>query len=398
MPMGFWMTKRRISIGGLIVLMIAIGVWVALPKHSASSVTGASEPVAKSKIHEAKSPPPTPSVRPISVSSVWVRPSAKVAARQSRRQGFAWILRQLGASETLLDRLADGDVVAVLSELKAQAGAGDPAAVNILGEIAYQNCYLGGSTEVLDDYEASQVADAKALAPADAEWLTDALHRDVAFDKQLTSACAQMIDVNQAFDWVAARAKQGDGASSWLLYRAAGSMTEMQQHIREAAAAGFSEAQFEFTLFAKDQHVTDINGLELTTGDLLRQSAEKLPRSEGALALCEYSGCDGVAIDTPSAVAHAREAAQRGSIDALIQIGPHLPAGQIDPNDVSAWSLINASLQQQGCGGNGLNVASMKSTTAMLTSINITPEAHALADRYWERYGSQILSNRGCGS
>jgi hypothetical protein len=48
-----------------------------------------------------------------------------------RRAGFAQILRQLGASEKLLDRLTDGDVAAVLTELKAQARAGDPPAINM---------------------------------------------------------------------------------------------------------------------------------------------------------------------------------------------------------------------------------------------------------------------------
>ena len=38
------------------------------------------------------------------------RPSANTASRNDRRSGFAWILRQLGASEELLDRLADGDL------------------------------------------------------------------------------------------------------------------------------------------------------------------------------------------------------------------------------------------------------------------------------------------------
>src|ERR1700674_3745056 len=62
---------------------------------------------------------------------VWVRPQAKVAARNLRRANFA-LLRRFGASEKLIDRLTDGDVLAVVTELKQQAQRGDPLAANIL--------------------------------------------------------------------------------------------------------------------------------------------------------------------------------------------------------------------------------------------------------------------------
>jgi hypothetical protein len=43
------MTKRRISLSGLVLLMLVIGVWAVLPKHSRSSVTEASGPVTETQ-------------------------------------------------------------------------------------------------------------------------------------------------------------------------------------------------------------------------------------------------------------------------------------------------------------------------------------------------------------
>ena len=123
------------------------------------------------------------------------------------------ILRQLGASEQLLDRLVAGDAVAVLTELKAQAQRGDPTAINVLGEIADQQCHLGRADEVLDGYQASQLTNAQALPSTDREWFNTALRDDIAFDKQMNVACNQVIDQDQVHSWVAARAAQGDGAS-----------------------------------------------------------------------------------------------------------------------------------------------------------------------------------------
>jgi TPR repeat protein len=121
-----------------------------------------------------------------------------------------------------------------------------------------------------------------------------------------------------------------------------------------------------------------------------------LPKSEGELAVCEDSGCDGVAVDVDFAMKHAREAAQRGEIDAMLAMGPHLAAGQVNPDEVMAWGLVHASLLQRGCGGNGFSVREMKSTLSTLNANNITPQARILAEHYWQDYGSQMISNIGC--
>jgi hypothetical protein len=103
-----------------------------------------------------------------------------------------------------------------------------------------------------------------------------------------------------------------------------------------------------------------------------------------------------VAEDIPAAVADARSAAQQGSIDAMLAIGPQLQASQIDPDEVQAWQLINAGLQLQGYDGIFINVLMIRSASAVLNSPTITPNARALADQYWQQFGAKIVSGLGC--
>ena len=107
-------------------------------------------------------------------------------------------------------------------------------------------------------------------------------------------------------------------------------------------------------------------------------------------------GCPGVPPDVASAITHAREAAERGTIDALLSMGPHLSAGQMDPDELSAWNVVHASLEQQECIGNGFSVESMKAITGTLTSSSITEKTRTLANQYWQEYGAQIISSVGC--
>jgi hypothetical protein len=324
------------------------------------------------------------------------RPDAKAASRSHRRGGFAWILRQLGASEIQLDRLVDGDLGAVVAELTRSARAGDPTSINILGFIAYQRCYLARSNDVLDQYEKSQISNARTLPAGDAEWMDTALRDDIEFDKRVNSICQQMINIDQALEWVSSLAKQGDAASLWLLSRTANNIRDEQQSLLDSAIAGFPQAQSDlaFRKLAEPKGAAGPDADPLSVGDLLRGSAGQIPRSEAQLAECEYWGCGGVEVDIPSAVNHAREAAERGSVEAIIEIGPRLQASEIDANEVFAWKAVGAALQQHGCNIDNFNVRSMQSTSAVRPS-NL--RAQELAERYWKQYGSQIMANLGCG-
>lgn len=332
--------------------------------------------------------------------SLWARLPPEVAALHYRHTGFAWILKQLGANDELITRLVDGHLVEAITELKQRARAGNPTAINVLGEIAHQRCELGRDEATLTSYEARETNQSRTLPGPDAEWLVGALRADVAFDKQVAAMCRELINPDQVESWVEARATQGDGASLWLMSDLSNNMTDSQQRLRDAAGAGFPEAQFElaWVIIAGQKGAAGIGVDAANVGDLLRQSADALPRSEMQLALCEYHGCPGVPIDVDTALTHAREAAQRGSIDGIIDIGPHLPAGQINPDEVTAWSIIHASLALQGCESNGFSVREMKNNTAVLSSPNITDNARQLANQYWQQFGTQIRTNLSCDS
>ncbi len=253
---------------------------------------------------------------------------------------------------------------------------------------------------MLDAFEASQIDEARTLPADAAQWLATALREDVAFDKEVRSACDELIDVDRALALVEALAKQGDGASLWLMSRSSSNMTDGQQYLRSAAAAGFPQAQFElaWAIIGGQAGAKGSDADAPSAGDLLRSSSESLARSEAELAVCEYSGCDGVDVNLANSVAHAREAAERGVPDAITTIGPHIPVSLVDPDEVSAWGLVSASIELQGCAGHGFSVRWMKGILQTLDSPRISPEARALAEQYWQSYGEQIQSNLGCGT
>lgn len=393
--------KGSVGIGFGLAVLVAAGGFLLLRRQAPSSAPVLSASMTRNATRQTRAVPIAAAVGiagPTGSGGLWTRPPAEVAARQFRRQGYAWILRQLGASEDLLDRLANGDLVPVVTDLKKQAQSGDPAAVNILGEFAYQRCYLGRSEEVLGGYEARQLADARVLPSEDEPWFEEALQADVAHDKAVAAVCKQQIDIDEVLAKVATQAANGDGASLWIMANNADHMIDRNQRMRDAAAAGFPEAQFElaWTLIAERSRGRGADADTPNVSELLRQASDSLPVAEGELAVCEDAGCQGVIPNVESAISHAREAAERGSIDALIDIGPHMPVSVIDPDEVSAWTLVQAGLQQQGCVGQGFDVRSMKSMMSTLNAPTITANARSLADQYWQEYGAQIRSNLGC--
>ena len=105
-----------------------------------------------------------------------------------------------------------------------------------------------------------------------------------------------------------------------------------------------------------------------------------------------------MAVDVDAAIKHAREAAQRGALDAMAYIGPHLPAGQVSPDEVTAWSLVQASLQQRGCGGDGFSVPAIRRIVNTLNANNVSAQARILAEQYWQTYGAQMMTSIGCTS
>jgi hypothetical protein len=391
--------SKRLGLVGVILLMIAIGIWVALTKHSSSPSFAAGGNGAKMPELEAQVQPAGAPRKPVATSDPWTRPPAKVVARNLRRVRFA-LLRGFGASETMVNRLTDGDIFAVIQELKQQAKRGDAAAANVLEYMAYSTCGFAGANGEGSSSQAQQLLDARTLSVQDAEWIRTAIQEKNTNDKQMVAACQQAIDKKEIEAWVTSAADQGNGASRWLLsrYSSSGSSAFKEQKLMDAADAGYAEAQAFLAqgLMNGTAHLPAAIADD-DAGNLLKVAADSLPHAETLLAVCEFKGCPGIETDIPSAVAHAREAAQQGSFDAVFQIGPQLQANQMDPDEVTAWNLVGAMLSQQGCSYGGLAVQWMASATSALTSNSVSDKAKALANQYWQQYGAQMMANIGCG-
>ena len=391
--------SKRLSLVGVILLMIVIGIWVALTKHGSSSSTGAGGNGAKMPEPETQVQPAGAPTKPVATSDPWTRPSAKVVTRNLRRVRFA-LLRGFGASEKMVNRLTDGDILAVIQELKQQARRGDAAAANVLEYMAYSICGFAGVNGEGSSSQAQQLLDARALPVQDSEWIRTAIQEKNTNDKQMVAACQQAIDKKEIEVWVTGAADQGNGASRWLLsrYSSSGSSAFKEQKLMDAADAGYPEAQAFLAqgLMNGTAHLPAAIADD-DAGNLLKVAADSLPHAESLLAVCEFKGCPGIETDIPSAVAHAREAAQQGSFDAVFQIGPQLQASQMDPDEVTAWNLVGAMLSQQGCSYGGLAVQWMASATSALTSNSVSDKAKALANQYWQQFGAQMMANIGCG-
>jgi hypothetical protein len=83
----------------------------------------------------------------------------------------------------------------------------------------------------------------------------------------------------------------------------------------------------------------------------------------------------------------------------VVELSPFegaLRSCQMDPNEVAAWRLIDASVQQQGCGGNIFTVRAMQNIMSTLNATNIKAAAREQAEQFWSEYGSQIKANLGC--
>jgi hypothetical protein len=392
--------SKRLGLVGVILLMIVIGIWVALTKHGSSPSTGTGGNGTKMPEPETQVQPAGAPTKPVATSDPWTRPSAKVVTRNLRRVRFA-LLRGFGASEKMVNRLTDGDILAVIQELKQQAQRGDAAAANVLEYMAYSTCGFAGVNGEGSSSQAQQLLDARALPVQDSEWIRAAIQEKNTNDKQTVAACQQAIDKKEIEAWVTSAADQGNGASRWLLsrYSSSGSSEFKEQKLMDAADAGYPEAQAFLAqgLMNGTAHLPAAIADD-DAGNLLKVAADSLPHAESLLAVCEFKGCPGIETDIPSAVAHAREAAQQGSFDAVFQIGPQLQASQMDLDEVTAWNLVGAMLSQQGCSYGGLAVQWMASATSALTSNSVSDKAKVLANQYWQQFGAQMMANIGCGS
>ena len=388
--------SKRLRLVGILLLVVAIGFWLLWPKHRGSSGSVTGEPGVAIPVHALDGPGLVAAAKPVEKSNLWTRPTAQVAARNLRRAKFA-LLRRFGASEKIVDRLTDGDIQAVIQDLEQQAQHGDAWAANVLQYLARNNCAFAAINAEGSPAQAGELLDAQALPAEDAEWLKTAIQDRNIANQQLLAAC-QTIDKKQVEGWVAKAAEQGNGASLYLQWRFRGNqnLALSQEKLQQAVDAGYPEAQA-WVAQSLTKGAPGFPSGGGTAENLFKEAAETLPYAESQLAVCEFMGCPGIAADIPAAVAHAREAAERGSFDAMLEIGPKLMASQIDPYEVPAWNLVGALLAQQGCqNGSGLTVQWVTAATNTLASNRVSDKARSLAEQYWRDYGAQMMSNIGC--
>jgi hypothetical protein len=303
----------------------------------------------------------------------------------------------MGMTPATIAQFANGDVLEIVRALQQKAVMGDAAARRSLGFLYLQECNGGRTIETLDDYEANQQRQTSLLSATDSAWFSEFLRQSDLQDRAAVAWCATL-DGDQVSNWIDELSAQEDGAGLWLQYQTADTVAEAQAKLRAAAAAGFAQAQFELANllgggspgWAGDGYSAD------SVPGLLRNAATQLPPARSSLALCEYSGCGGSTPNPAAAVADARGAAQMGSPDALIALGAHLPPGELDPDEVAAWKVIQALLQQSGCGVGTISVNWMRTTAMALSASGTASAAQMLAQQYWNQYSGQIMTAAGC--
>jgi hypothetical protein len=393
------MSIRRSGVFAIIAVSLTAAIVVYIRSLSTSKpVAPATHMASPPSFGSSDSPGATPSTFTASPQGAWLaRAPAGVARRRGDRVGFAWILRQFGASEATLDRIAQGDLKALMIDLKRQASTGDATAINTLGWLA-SRCAGLRQPDVLDSYDARQKQDAQALPQTEATWLTSLIDQDEAREHELEAACAAQINQDEIETMLSARADQGDGGSLWLLSESAGNVFDLRTLLRQAAAAGFPEAEYELALqlLGSQDPQWHLAG-DPAPMDLLREAAVHLPDARANLAVCELRGCDGSTPDLTAAVSDARSAAQSGQPAAMLSLSTTLPTGALDPNEGAAWQLFATSLEQQGCRVDTRYVAWLKGIDTALSSPAMTPQVQALANQYWQRYGAAAEAQLGCG-
>lgn len=396
------MIKRPLIFAGFTVFLVLVGLRVlSLSQRSDVAPLHVSRPSAWKPAAAAMSGP-TPAVAAsvkATALGLWVQPPPEMAARNHRRCSFGATLKPLGASDGFIDKLADGDIRGAIADLKRRAKTGDASAGNQLDYLAHATCPIAASSG-LGDALSSQSFDATGLSAADGGWIRAAMQQRLAYNQHLSAICHQDIDREEADAWVNASAAGGDPDSHYLLAMFGANRTIRDEHLVVAADGGVPWAQL--GLAQRILQGAPIDAVSLDSDehavDLMRAAAAANPAAQSQLASCEFMGCGDIEQDSAAAVEDAREAAQHGAFGAMLQIGPQLPASQIDPDEVEAWNLIHAALEMQGFAGTALNTRVIQSAAGVLNSLSITPQARNLAERYWRDYGAQILASLGCGT
>lgn len=78
--------------------------------------------------------------------------------------------------------------------------------------------------------------------------MTTLIDEDETREQTLSAACAGQINQEQIDAMITAQAARGDAASLWLLSESAGNVYDLRALMRQAAAGGFPEAEYELAM------------------------------------------------------------------------------------------------------------------------------------------------------
>lgn len=308
------------------------------------------------------------------------------------------VLRPMGASDSDLSALADGQFHDVLSRVTPAAVAGDSAAIHIYGWVARMCGFLpsekqdsrsrSASLLQAENGPSSEMDSFRGLSQVHAIWKDG-----------LREACAQDVDQSQAHQILVAAAANNDPDSLYLLSLDETDAPRRHALVVRSAQLGFSEAEL---LLAKQlmgsSQVRRQNPDLPPVSILLAHASEASPAAEGVLARCVLEGCEGAAPDVDHAVYLARDAAANGEVDQFLVFGEGLPQGKLSADELSAWRIFGQTLRNQGCDGALFSMVSGQPPQPADISSSSSSSVKSLAADLWAKYGAKAKANRGCGN
>ncbi len=307
------------------------------------------------------------------------------------------VLRPMGASDSDLNALADGQFREVLARVTPAALAGDSVAIHVYGWVARMCGFLPSEQKDATSRKAS-LRHAENISTSEAAYFQGLSQVHANWKDELRDACAEDVDQDQAHQVLLAAAAENDSGSLYLLYLGESDAAKKHSLLVQSSRLGYSGAE---RILGGQLAVSSEfrrNNPELPPASTLLSDASAVsPAAEGILAQCIFDGCEDEVPDVDRAINLARDAATKGEIDQLLSMGESLPPGQLSADELSAWRVFKVTLANQGCDGALYSALSgqlpQPADISSLSSSSVTDLAVGL----WKKYGAKAQANLGCG-
>jgi len=324
------------------------------------------------------------------------RPPAPVLHRNLERAGFQWIFRRLGATDTQLNSIADGQFSELIRDLRPGVESDDASATAVYGWLA-ERCRLLRSADQQSSWRELNALRLAQLAVAEQADYREVVARRDQWERSFREACETQIDQDYADHHLEEMATKQDGASLWLLSRRSDNYAGGLRLMSDAAATGFAQAQYEFARsLLMDPDTRKVVAEAPAAVSLLREAASTVPEAKVVLAQCLFDACELGEPDHEAALQTAREAAAAGEPDAIFFLGSRLSVGALPADEVAAWRLFKSTLAAQGCYGDEDAAFGLEPRGSTAPAPAPSAAAQSLALRFWRLYGMQAAARLGC--